>query len=107
MFVTVVLADESNLSKDPSKEPSKVPVDDSLLQSVALQLHSQWRTLCVTLEIDDKRRNHIAGYKNYKNDYERGMAMFDDWKKKAGNAATKENLQKALKKAGIKISHFL
>ena len=104
MFVTVVLADQSNLSKDPSKDPSKVPVDDSLLQTVASQLHSQWRALGVTLKIDDKRRKHIAGNRNYKNDYERGMAMFDEWKKKAGNAATKENLQKALKEAGIKIS---
>ena len=105
--MTVVLADESNLSKDPSKDPSKVPADDSLLHTVALQLHSRWRTLGLTLEIDDKIRNRIAGHRNYKNDYERGMAMFDEWKKKAGNAATKENLQKALKKAGITISPFL
>ena len=105
--MTVVLADQPNLSKDPPKEPSKVPVDDSLLQSVAVQLHTQWRTLGVTLGIDHRRRNHIAGYRKYKTDYERAMAMFDEWKKKAGNAATKENLQEALTKAGIKISYFL
>lgn len=40
----------------------------------------------------------------YDSDYKKGKAMFNEWKQKAGNNATKENLKKALEKVGIEIS---
>lgn len=50
------------------------------------------------------RLNYFGKCYLYKTDYERGKAMFDEWKGTAGDNATKENLQKALKLAEIKIS---
>lgn len=81
------------------------PVDNKLLKTLAEKLGSQWKTLGTALGITPERLKNIQGRdKNYPNNYAKGKAMLDEWKKTAGNNATKENLQKALEEAGIKIS---
>lgn len=95
--------------KDPSKVPSKVettPVDDSVLETLLAEpkLQSNWKRLGAALEVNANRLNYFYRCYLYQNDYEKGKAMFHEWKQTAGDNATKENLQKALKLAGIKIN---
>lgn len=84
------------------------PVDDSLLESLLAdpKLRSGgWKRLGVALRVEANRLKYFDRCnKRYENDYKKGKAMFDEWKKTAGNNATKENLQKALQEAGIEIS---
>ena len=97
-FVCFVLAAQA---KVPSRMET-TPIDDELLQTLAFNLHSSWRTLGKALKVNPQRINVINN--NYNNYYEKGMAMFEEWKKTPGDNVTKENLQKALEEAEIDLS---
>ena len=75
------------------------PVDDELLKTVAKKLHSRCRTLGKILGIQEERLKNIQD--RYKESYLKAMAVLYEWKETAGNNATKENLQNALKTGGI------
>ena len=83
------------------------PVDDLLIETLLARepkLQSDWKRLGAALGVEARRLNYFGRCYLYKTDYERVKAMFYEWKGTAGDNATKENLQKALKLARIKIS---